>query len=102
MAFQEQYSKYGDVGCYLFYGSPKMIIFKQDAITDGYPVTVNEVDVVEVKKNSLMATRDLTIPVEAGQVVANLHMFCVAQILHNIMRSTAIPPSLQAKGLLKG
>lgn len=75
VTFQEQYSKCEDVGCYLFHGAPEMVVIQQDAMGGGSSVMVNEVDVIEVKKNDLRYTRTSTIPAEAGQVVASLHFF---------------------------
>ena len=54
-----------------------------------------------MKRNDLHHARNSTVKSEAGQLIACLHMFCVALMLRKIMAdSDALPTSIHSKGLL--
>ena len=101
VVFQKQYSKCEESGYYFFQGSPEIVLFPRDAMDAGASLMLNEVEIIEVKRNDLHHARDSTVKSEAGQLIACLHMFCVALMLHQIMaHSDTLPTSIQSKGLL--
>ena len=102
VVFQEQYSKCEASGYYYFQGAPEMVLFPLDATSSGISMMLNEIDVIEVKKNELHHARNSTMPTEIGQMAASLHFFCVAMMLCKIRASVddSLISSFHAKGLL--
>lgn len=101
VVFQKQYSKCGESGYYLFQGAPEIVLFRKDAMDAGASLMLNEVDVIEVKRSELHHTKNSTAKSEAGQLIACLHMFCVALMLRKIMAdSDTLPTSVHSKGIL--
>lgn len=81
--FQEQYSKCETSGYYLFQGAPEMVLFPRNVMSGGASVMLNEVDVIEVKKNELHHTRSSTMPIEVRQMIASLLFLRCSDVAQN-------------------
>ena len=64
-----------------------MVLFPGNAMGSGGSIILNKVDVIEITKHDLHHARSTTVPTKTGQVIASLHLFCVALLLHKIIAS---------------